>query len=62
MNVPDKAMYVRTPIVIKLPFIKNDHRLGDVIKQATSRLNIKLCSPCEKRAQWLNEHVLIKRK
>lgn len=53
-------MYVKTPLTVRLPFVKNDHRLGDVVKQATSRLGFKKpCSPCEKRAQWLNERVLI---
>lgn len=52
-------MYVRTPIAVRLPFVKNDHRLGDVVKQATLKLGFKPCSPCEERAQWLNERVLI---
>jgi hypothetical protein len=50
----DKA--AATPMRVRLPgFIKDEEiGLGDVIKRATSRLGIRPCAGCEKRAAALN--------
>jgi hypothetical protein len=52
-----------TPMRVRLPgFIKDDDiGLGDVIKRATSRLGIRPCAGCERRAAALNRWMVFTR-
>ena len=51
------------PFRIRLPgFITDDEvGLGDVIKGVTSRVGIRQCGGCRRRAEILNNWVLFKR-
>ena len=42
---------------IKVPLLKEQTGLGDVVKAATSAIGIKPCTPCQERARRLNRAV-----
>jgi hypothetical protein len=47
------------PIRIRVPgFVKEDVGLGDAVKRVTSAFGVRPCSPCEKRADYLNRKVI----
>ncbi len=35
--------------------------LGDLIAKATGHMGIQPCTPCKKRAAWLNQRIRIRR-
>lgn len=42
---------------VRVPGLKEDVGLGDVIERATSAVGIKPCAPCKKRQAALNRWV-----
>lgn len=39
---------------IKVPFLKEEIGVGDVVKAATAAVGVKPCTPCEERRRKMN--------
>ena len=44
---------------IRVPGVRKKIGLGDAIERATSAVGLRPCPRCKKRAQWLNERIVL---
>jgi hypothetical protein len=61
---PGRVPLKRKPFEARLPAFVEDEPvgLGDAIKRATTRVGIRPCGGCERRAQWLNSWLTFTRR
>ena len=45
------------PRQVRVPFLNRPVGAGDVVKQATSALGVKPCTPCEERRKKMNQRL-----
>lgn len=50
--------YEKQPMRIPLPGLRRQVGLGEAIKAGTSAVGIKPCGGCQKRAAWLDRHLV----
>ena len=46
------------PVRIRLPGLKQNLGLGEVVKKMTTAVGVRPCSACERRADVLNQRVV----
>lgn len=45
------------PITLRVPFLRQQMGLGDVVSQVTQAVRIAPCQPCKKRQEAMNQRV-----
>jgi hypothetical protein len=57
-NLHDLQQQEREPLRIRIPFLREQIGLGDVISNATSAVGVQPCGGCQERQQQLNQRIV----
>ena len=56
---PEQEEQQSGPVRIHVPFVQQESGLGDLIKRITGALGVSPCGGCQRRAEALNERVVV---